>query len=466
MDDLPDVVLMEILCRLPCYKFVSHCKCVSKRWCSLISDPYFISRCASLQREYHHQETPIILINKKRELLNRISNPLKPFFRRFKKFHGGLIQEEPMVAGAYNDLLLCYTGNYYDRAYYICNPYSQQWVALPPAPPCDEKTVPITEGFMCDLPCYNNNPKYCAAKEDDDPKGHNSNNIAQINTNYRCRVVRLICTCYEVSNRKFKVQIFSSETGQWRETIVSSPRDIRLSRVQFHICFANAYNRMLYWICSSFFLLELDPFIITNPTSTSDGDYECRLIDLEDDDWDSNRILSCLGVHGGRLKMFDYVSAVNTFFVWDLNVNKEEYHGGFEKVCLDNVTYYILEKDMVPKREDAMDTECIALDPNNEEIIYLVIDDEIVMFNIRTRIQSKLDGRITIDNGLNCQFFQVVVPWWPTPVPRLPQNAHAQSATKNQSQWEEEMGKVMESAPSAQLQSSSESCGEAAGPDE
>ncbi|VVA20089.1 PREDICTED: PRUPE_8G074300 [Prunus dulcis] len=128
---------------------------------------------------------------------------------------------------------------------------------------------------------------------------------------------------------------------------------------------------MLYWICSSFFLLELDPFIITNPTSTSDGDYECRLIDLEDDDWDSNRILSCLGVHGGRLKMFDYVSAVNTFFVWDLNVNKEEYHGGFEK-----------------------------------------------------------------------------------------------SATKNQSQWEEEMGKVMESAPSAQLQSSSESCGEAAGPDE
>ncbi|BBH00294.1 hypothetical protein Prudu_010246, partial [Prunus dulcis] len=367
MDDLPDVVLMEILCRLPCYKFVSHCKCVSKRWCSLISDPYFISRCASLQREYHHQETPIILINKKRELLNRISNPLKPFFRRFKEFHGGLIQEEPMVA---------------------------------------------------------------------------------------------------VSNRKFKVQIFSSETGQWRETIVSSPRDIRLSRVQFHICFANAYNRMLYWICSSFFLLELDPFIITNPTSTSDGDYECRLIDLEDDDWDSNRILSCLGVHGGRLKMFDYVSAVNTFFVWDLNVNKEEYHGGFEKVCLDNVTYYILEKDMVPKREDAMDTECIALDPNNEEIIYLVIDDEIVMFNIRTRIQSKLDGRITIDNGLNCQFFQVVVPWWPTPVPRLPQNAHAQSATKNQSQWEEEMGKVMESAPSAQLQSSSESCGEAAGPDE
>ncbi|KAL6285591.1 hypothetical protein ACE6H2_009981 [Prunus campanulata] len=74
-----------------------------------------------------------------------------------------------------------------------------------------------------------------------------------------------------------------------------------------------------------------------------------------------------------------------------------------------------MEEDMVPKREDVIATECTALDPNNEEIIYLVIDREIVMFNIRTRIQSKLDRKITIDYGLNCGFFQVVVPWWPTP---------------------------------------------------
>ncbi|KAH0973251.1 hypothetical protein GBA52_025407 [Prunus armeniaca] len=140
--------------------------------------------------------------------------------------------------------------------------------------------------------------------------------------------------------------------------------------------------------------------------------------------------------------MFDFELTTNTFLVWDVNVNKEEYHGGFEKVCLENMTSYILEEDMVRKRGDVLASECMALDPNNEEIIYLVIDYEIVMFNIRTRIQSKLDKKYTIDYGLNCGFFQVVVPWWPTPVPRLPQDAHAQS-TKNQSQWEEEMGKVM-----------------------
>ncbi|ONI19215.1 hypothetical protein PRUPE_3G265100 [Prunus persica] len=431
-DDLPDVVLVEILCRLRCYKLVYQCKCVSKRWCTLITDPYFIGRFVSLQREYHHQQTPIILINKKRDLLNRMSDPLKPFFRRFKKFHGSLIQQEPEVAGAYNDLLLCYTGKYYERNYYICNPYTQQWIALPAAPPCHEQTVPLPEGFMCDLPLYN---KYT---NDDDPKRHNSNNIAELNTNYRCKVVRLICPCYGKKYSKFKVQIFSSETGQWRETIVSSPQDIMLGTVKFHICFANACNRMLYWMGGVHFLLELDPFMINN------GDYKCRLINLRDHHFDGNIILSCLGVYGGRLKMFDFELTTNTFLVWDVNVNKEEYHGGFEKVCLENMTSYILEEDMVRKRGDVLASECMALDPNNEEIIYLVIDYEIVMFNIRTRIQSKLDKKYTTDYGLNCGFFQVVVPWWPTPVPRLPQDAHAHAqSTKNQSKWEEEMGKVM-----------------------
>ncbi|XP_016649795.1 PREDICTED: uncharacterized protein LOC103333092 [Prunus mume] len=42
IDDLSDVILAEILCRLPCNKFVFQCKSVSKHWCTLIADPYFI----------------------------------------------------------------------------------------------------------------------------------------------------------------------------------------------------------------------------------------------------------------------------------------------------------------------------------------------------------------------------------------------------------------------------------------
>lgn len=44
MDDLHDFLLVEILRRFPSKEFVFQCTSVSKRWCSLISEPYFIGR--------------------------------------------------------------------------------------------------------------------------------------------------------------------------------------------------------------------------------------------------------------------------------------------------------------------------------------------------------------------------------------------------------------------------------------
>ncbi|KAL6287842.1 hypothetical protein ACE6H2_012232 [Prunus campanulata] len=129
-----------------------------------------------------------------------MSDPLKPFFERLVKFYG-LIQE-PEVAGAYNDLHLCYAGEYHERNYYICNPFTQQ--------------------------CNNNIT--------DAAKDNNPNNIAQLNTNYRCKVVRLISPRHGIESSKFKVQIFSSETGEWKESIVSSPQDIFLFSLKSNIC--------------------------------------------------------------------------------------------------------------------------------------------------------------------------------------------------------------------------------------
>ena len=40
IDDLPECLLIEILTRLP-LKSIFQCKCVSRRWCSLISAPSF-----------------------------------------------------------------------------------------------------------------------------------------------------------------------------------------------------------------------------------------------------------------------------------------------------------------------------------------------------------------------------------------------------------------------------------------
>ncbi|KAL6213235.1 hypothetical protein ACLB2K_012682 [Fragaria x ananassa] len=51
IDDLSDVLLVEILCRLPCNKLIFQCKLVSKSWYNLISAPYFVRRYLCLQRQ-------------------------------------------------------------------------------------------------------------------------------------------------------------------------------------------------------------------------------------------------------------------------------------------------------------------------------------------------------------------------------------------------------------------------------
>ncbi|KAK9923884.1 hypothetical protein M0R45_032282 [Rubus argutus] len=57
LDDLPDAILVEILCRLPCNKLIFQYKCVSTRWFSLITDPNFIRLYLHLQRDL---QKPII----------------------------------------------------------------------------------------------------------------------------------------------------------------------------------------------------------------------------------------------------------------------------------------------------------------------------------------------------------------------------------------------------------------------
>ncbi|KAB2610266.1 hypothetical protein D8674_018298 [Pyrus ussuriensis x Pyrus communis] len=410
IDDLTDVVLVEILCRLPSSKFVVQCKCVSKRWCTLISDSYFVDRFTSLQIEYHAQ-TPITLINSRgEEFLDKMSKPLNLFLKKVKDFHG--LDKQPVVVGAYNDLLLCCVGTYYQRLYYICNPYIQQWIALPAPPPCYKKIKTLPEGFMCDLPYY----KY--AKED--AKGH----TVQLNPQYGCRVVRLISDHSKLSSNEFKVKIFSSETGEWRESVVSSPRDISLDYIDYNTCYVHASNRMLYWMGYHNFVLSFDPFLINNSvrTSSRDGDediidqsYKCHLVDIK---FNSDSLsVECLGVHGRCLKIYAYDEDTNTLLVLDLNGDEEFINGGFENFFLENSKR--MEMEMINPEENPM--ESIILDPNNDEICYLTTTDgEPFMFNLGTKISSRMDDKITEDLCSYC--FPYVLTCWPTPVPRLPQH--------------------------------------------
>ncbi|KAL6143735.1 hypothetical protein ACLB2K_054430 [Fragaria x ananassa] len=243
-DDLPEDVFAEILCRLACHKQLVRCNYVSKRWMShvsfLIRDSNFmITRFMRLKRD---SKTPIVraLMNSRgdefrvakvttmkmkakelittvtmevEELLTRMSSnaedealittadfativtktveqslgvicpkPLAPLFKSLMMSCNW--KREPVVLATYNDLVLCRYGISIEKYdYYICNPYTTQFVALPQSPPSDEFERYAVFGFICDL----------------DNSGSS-----------RCTIVRI--GQFEPSS-EVKVEIFSSETG-------------------------------------------------------------------------------------------------------------------------------------------------------------------------------------------------------------------------------------------------------------
>ncbi|KAL6208585.1 hypothetical protein ACLB2K_019534 [Fragaria x ananassa] len=201
IDDLPDLVLVEILCRLLyIVKLVVQCKCVSRRWFTLISDSYFISRFLCQHRMQEASPTTYVMLPRK-------DNKIIPLTSSSSNFPSTLsfsflpCFESPIVEATFEDLVLCCATKSYQYYYYICNPLTKQWIALPPVPNVIESKVPV--GFICE-------PYYDHGREE-------QSSIVKLNAGYRCRVVRILPNTTHQPELGFFVEIFSSETGEWRE---------------------------------------------------------------------------------------------------------------------------------------------------------------------------------------------------------------------------------------------------------
>ncbi|CAL2235356.1 unnamed protein product [Prunus armeniaca] len=413
IDDLPDVALVEILCQLPSSKFVFQCQSVSKRWRTVISDPYFISRFVHIQS---YRKTPKILtlISKKGEefppKMPWPSKLLTPVFERIMSFHP-LISQLVVVA-TYNDLVLCCASEYYQRDYYICNAYTRQWVALPPSPSRWHEIVRV--GFICDIPDYD-------YKKDGD-------NI-QLKAECRCTVVRILPhdeLAYDEKGDsvKLSMEIFSSETGEWKESVVTYPLHFDFYDLDL-ISFA--YNGMLYWNRSDFFFVGLGPFNENNITTSSSSSNGDDVIDHKlhftvfKEPLDRRFIAGCLGVFGGCVRMCDFKACTKTLYVWEL---KEQDHdrmvdAAASKLCVSNQRIYHLDPETYP--DDPITCTMQEFDPNNKDILYLCVDGDFIKFNIRTGEWCKIVRQCPVANGY---YYQIVLPWWPTPVPVLPEHAH------------------------------------------
>ncbi|XP_008223653.2 PREDICTED: uncharacterized protein LOC103323432 [Prunus mume] len=424
IDDLPQHLLVEILCRLPRIKIVFQCKCVSKRWSALISNSYFVL-CFLSVRKGTTEDTLFFETTKRNKqdkefvTMSALSSGFRThkFFLSFVPGFGRLA-----VCATYNDLILCCPEDGLSRDYYICNPYTKQWVALPPAPRV-HRAVAKT-GFICDGAYYN-------CKELDGDRITSTNAGIELNSEYRYRVVNRIRQRGQ-NPLQFRVEIFSSETGEWTQSVIQCPQDFLnfddINPVML------AYKGMLYWSANGGILMALDPFN-NNPKTTSTSGSTCAYI-FENQfcrftafdkpafaPEDTDICLQCLSVCQGRLRMC-YSGTGKTRSVWEWKEVQEQSQGGklmkwflikrfsWEQLVTENnpvISIYALRR-----------TRVLALDPKYEDILYVALDGDIVACDFRTRTSFKRRRRRPKNDWsrYDAEAYSFSRPSWPTTVPK------------------------------------------------
>ncbi|KAK9923885.1 hypothetical protein M0R45_032283 [Rubus argutus] len=434
LDDLPDAILVEILCRLPCNKLIFQYKCVSKRWVSLISAPYFIRLYLHLQRDlqkpilttlvtfnhYFKSQDEYLFISSDEPVFKSIASNFSLSFlpcyqdpkvlrnlghehpwRRLKKRGHlkavGLVP--PVVVGTYKDLVLCSpTRDLGD--YYICNPYTKQWTALPPGP-SRFNTV-----YAATLVVYDPYYKY----SDDD-------HIIQLNAEYRWKVVQIVPENSTRTDCNYHVDIFSSETREWRELVVlSSSKPFYLFANNQHSA-SMANNGMLYWWRYDGFMFELD---LDQSMSMSSNIAKCRFIELPEGANIQGLFFPVVSlfVSRGRLRLCIYDDDRQfshlPLRVWELNqVVKDDQTGKFKWLA----DSFALTSEHIPL--DRQPCCLYGFHQNDEDIVYLEHDRQLFTCNVRG---AKLETTATRNNfhGPPTQvYYRFVLPWWPTPVPKL-----------------------------------------------
>jgi hypothetical protein len=333
--------------------------------------------------------------------------------------------EDGFVAAMHNDLVLCRAELGYIRHYYICNPCTKQYVALPPAP---QAYFFVGEGFICD-------PYYTYSSS----TSTSSSSTIHINDDYRWMVVRI--------NPDFDIEIFSSKTGEWRKLVL---RLIRGDNDNYRLVnfLGTPWKGKLYWLGENKwkkyddvdiyevkerrrfpFTLELDPFSASAYPSGHIID-KYRIIEgpLMD-----NRELTNLFVSHGCLWACTAINVeVDELAIWQL---KEDQEVDGEEVVGGRKWWYLMHKllryetflnskdPLIAKSTDIMinSTRVLGLHPNNEDIMYLaVVGLGIVMCNLGTKeleFVAQLPDEYERAFRMHATF---VLPLWPTPIPKLP----------------------------------------------
>ncbi|XP_050290472.1 putative F-box protein At2g19630 [Quercus robur] len=235
LDNLPDGLLLKILLHLP-LQSVFQCKCVSNRWCSLISTPYFTHRYVS---HLHTNLQPFTLLFecKDDQSITRVlaTNSDEPELKSLAAYVHRQ-SEHLWLEASSNDLLLWRAKDDEEpipmSVYYVINPITRQCVELPPIPLPYHRSW-IQAGLICS---YDYNKKQLSYSV-------------------------VLIPYFHDKLREFKVYIFSSNTREWSESMVLCLDPEGFELTHFALC-AVPYKSLLFWCSNSGRLLGIDPSIL------------------------------------------------------------------------------------------------------------------------------------------------------------------------------------------------------------
>ncbi|CAI0546621.1 unnamed protein product [Linum tenue] len=235
---LGDDLIAEILIRLPSVRSAFRCKSVSQRWNSLISTPCFSRHFDSRLHMIGHAgepEQPILTPSKLRESLLEFL-PLTGFSRN----HLAILDccKELLLlgfptAGLGSNIL-------------VCNPFTEQWLVLPP------RTWPTLPGryfartrLVCE-PCKP------IALLDPNSGAEEEASSTQHHCEYRFRVVRLGLPTI--------LDLFCSESGEWMNVGLELSGQFCLDKELGRSCMTTSVDGELYWINLERTIVGWNPF--------------------------------------------------------------------------------------------------------------------------------------------------------------------------------------------------------------
>ncbi|CAL1414680.1 unnamed protein product [Linum trigynum] len=380
--NLGDDLLAEVLIRLPEPRSAWQCKAVCKRWNSLIFNPHFARRFIS-----HHQsrwnryggdggecEEPALMTSCFGESILSFL-PLPDELGCYGRFNF-------LVFYSYKDLVLCGFRTEFQRSLFICNPFTEQWIALPLAPETRRSsTIGLRETRLVCEPSSN---VELDIGEGQPPFVYSSA--------YRFRVV-----CIYHLRDSIRIDLFCSESGEWTKEALVLNGHFSLANVNV---VSTSCNGGLFWLCMNSGVLGSHPIIAGfNPFRLDVPPIRLDTSRLAKGSWN-------ISVSQGALHLIS-LAPPTLLSVWRLEEDRKSWSMQHKTVLGKTIKIFDYELE---------DCDVACLHPEKPHIVFFKHPG----FGDRRSVALSYDMK-TAELGLFGEFvprFQPRVSCWPTPIPR------------------------------------------------